>query len=130
MNIRRKNQYINMLKMSIQSILRGALYERIFSAISVVSIIGYSTYVITKNEEKKNILLNNLLNRAHNDYDQLYLCNLDHYHKIVKPDYHKPLVLPERIKNVSECNDLYDIYKKSYESYYKNKYNIMNKYLI
>lgn len=115
---------------SISSILRGALYERIFTGISVVSIIGYSTYVISNSEEKKNKIINHLLNKAHDDYKKLYLCNINN--KIVDNNYYKPyvLVMPERIRNISECAELYDIYKKSYESYYKKKYNIMIKYMI
>jgi hypothetical protein len=163
------------MSLTIGTIIRSTLYQQIFSTVGVISIIGYSTYVISKNEEKKSIFLNNLLNKARDDYDKLYLCNLDYNNKIVKDDvlksdqsarsariddsllhsgtqrvsksdntlcdqpsplsyktdeYNKPLVIPEMIKVIPKCNDLYNSYKESYNTYYKNKYNIMNKYMI
>ena len=42
----------------------------------------------------------------------------------------KTPMIPQKITNVSECDELYDIYKKSYNIYYKNKYNSINKYHI
>jgi hypothetical protein len=117
-----------MSKMSISSILRGAFYERILSTIGVASVIGYSTYIISHYEQIKMDKTNQLFKKTVQDYKLLEKCNQNH--SIQNEKDTKILINPNTMIVHGECSNLHDIYKKSYNEYERNKYNISSKYII
>jgi hypothetical protein len=117
-----------MFKMSISSILRSALYERIFTGIGIVSVVGYSTYIISNYEQIKMDKTNQLFKKTVNDYKLLEKCNQDHFIENEKNKH--TLKDPNTMIIHEDCTNVYDIYKKSYNKYEKNKYNISSKYMV